>query len=172
MSIRFKVCFSIITVALVAAVLAGCGGDPPAPTSGSSATAPSASSATVSSPTSTTPAPPPFEQEDFSEKRTINFVSSDPPNNALLNARPAFVTVNFRCKLGSGSFISVKRDELEVATGPMITGADDYSVSVAINQAVATTGNYKVRYTVYFIDGSYFDGSFGFSVLLPETPGS
>lgn len=166
MSVQLKLCVFSIALVVAVAVLTGCGADPVVRTS---ATAPSASSATASTPASTSPPPPPFTQENFTERRTINFVSSDPPNNTLLNARPAFVTVTFRCKLGSGSFISVKRDELEVATGPMITGADDYSVSVAINQAVATTGNYKVRYTVYFIDGSYFDGSFGFSVLLPET---
>ncbi len=105
----------------------------------------------------------PFVREFFKNNKTIHFLSSDPPNNALLPHPPEMVTIRFTSDLGSGSFIKVTVDGKLVSTGPMILPVDNRSMSVRINPYIGT-GNYRVFYTVYWADGSYCEGSFGFSV--------
>ncbi|MBM3956711.1 MAG: copper resistance protein CopC [Gemmatimonadetes bacterium] len=166
----------LAVLACVALALAGCGNDgstgknsrPETP----AASAP-AGETPGSAPSTAPEAPPveavpeaPFVQQQFRDNRTIHFASSDPPNNALLSAPPERVTVSFSSDLGSGSFISVKVDGREVTTGGMILPVDNRSVSVAVNP-YAGTGNYAVSYAAYWSDGSYCEGSFGFSVKVP-----
>ncbi|GEM_PF-1671725 len=116
------------------------------------------------------PSPTPkkaFVREFFKNNKTIHFLSSDPPNNALLPHPPEMVTIRFLADLGSGSFIKVTVDGKEVSTGSMILPVDNRSMSVRINPYIGT-GNYKVFYTAYWSDGSYCEGSFGFSVQEPD----
>lgn len=165
----------IAIMMLVITLAVGCGGSAEKPGDGQTG---SESSAPASGPVASVPedneeaaqapaAPEtPFLQQDFKNNKTIHFVSSDPPNNALLSAPPAQVTVRFSSDLGSGSFISVKVDGREVTTGGMILPLDNRSVSVAVNP-YAGTGNYAVNYAAYWSDGSYCEGSFGFSVKMP-----
>ena len=175
----FAVVMIVVLVFAVALLATGCGTSSPAsrsdsstgrasttPSSTPAGTAPSTPSG--SSPEAAPPAPAaaPFAQQAFKNNKTIHFVSSDPPNNALLSAPPGRVTVNFSSDLGSGSFISVKVNDMEVTTGGMILPLDNRSVSVAVNP-YAGTGNYAVNYAAYWSDGSYCEGSFGFSVKLP-----
>ena len=162
-----------IALAALAAVAPGCGnrttpeprGDPTTPTTSSPSSEPGGTAPSTPSPEVAVPEVP-FVQQDFKNNKTIHFVSSDPPNNALLSAPPERVTVNFSSDLGSGSFISVKVDGREVSTGGMILPIDNRSVSVAVNP-YAGTGNYTVNYAAYWSDGSYCEGNFGFSVKLP-----
>ena len=107
-------------------------------------------------------------QQNFGAKHVRHFVSSDPPNNALLDAPPQNITLHFSCDLGSGSFMSVLLDKREMVTGPMITARDNRSLSAPFNRN-APSGNYLVRYTTYWCDGSYFDGSYGFSILRKDS---
>lgn len=108
----------------------------------------------------------PFVREFFRNNKTIHFLSSDPPNNALLPHPPEMVTIRFSSDLGGGSFIKVTVDGKEVSTGQMILPVDNRSMSVRINPYIGT-GNYRVFYTAYWSDGSYCEGSFGFSVQEP-----
>lgn len=182
LEIRRKPFADIMIVVLVFAVAlfaSGCGTTSNTsrsdPSTGRASTTPSStpagtapSNASGSSPEAAPPAPAaaPFVQQTFKNNKTIHFVSSDPPNNTLLSAPPGRVTVNFSSDLGSGSFISVKVNGMEVTTGGMILPLDNRSVSVAVNP-YAGTGNYAVNYAAYWSDGSYCEGSFGFSVMLP-----
>ena len=121
-----------------------------------------------SAPASTSPASAPapqFTQQNFTEKRTINYASCEPPNNALLNSPPQKVSVSFTKELAAGSYIEVTRDGKEVQYGPVEMSLDSRSMSTAVY--AGTTGNYKVRYWAYFASGYYEVGTFGFSVLLP-----
>lgn len=174
--IRSAAALAAFVLAAVALVAAGCGNAGPASSSessrgSSSAPASSAAGSRPADPTPEEPPPPapetPFVQQAFKNNKTIHFVSSDPPNNALLSAPPPQVTVRFSSDLGSGSFISVKVDGREVTTGGMILPLDNRSVSVVVNPYAAGTGNYAVNYAAYWSDGSYCEGSFGFSVKLP-----
>jgi methionine-rich copper-binding protein CopC len=109
--------------------------------------------------------PAPFAQENFVNRRTINYVASDPPNNALLSTPVDEVTIYFSKGLGAGSFINVSREGLEVMTGSVVVALDNRSMYVPV--AAGVTGNYKVKYAAYFATGYYEEGSFGFSVNIP-----
>lgn len=136
-------------------LLPGCGGEAEEPV------------AEYSAPAATVPVEkPPFEQKTYENKPTIHFVASEPANNALLTERPSQVTINFSCDLGSGSFVSVKKDGIEMTEGPMIQSRDNRSITAKLRPSM-TTGNYHVQYAAYWCDGSYCEGSFGFSVDLP-----
>lgn len=105
-----------------------------------------------------------FVQETFTNRRTINYVSSDPPNNALLASPPAEVRINFSKGLGAGSFIDVTRADMKVNAGQVMISDDNLSMHVPV--AAGVTGNYKVKYAAYFASGYYEEGSFGFSVQV------
>jgi methionine-rich copper-binding protein CopC len=141
------------------AVVQGCGGGDRAEKAGKSG--PVVDLPEETSPDTSLPAPP-FVQEQFVNRRTINFVSSEPPNNALLTAPPGYVTIRFSKGLGAGCFINVKREGFEVTTGPVAIASDNLSMTVPV--AAGVTGNYKVTYAAYFFSGYYEEGSFGFSV--------
>jgi methionine-rich copper-binding protein CopC len=108
--------------------------------------------------------PPPFQQENFTLRRTINFVGTEPENNQLLTSPVDGVTIYFSHNLGSGTFAKVTRNGLEVNDGPMEIAMDLRSVRAPVKADV--TGNYKVEFAAYFSDGYYEEGSFGFSVNL------
>ena len=160
----------VLAVAAVILVVfpVGCGGRSITGPSGRDSSVRPAQTTAVQAPAAApaTATAAPFVQQSFKDNHTIHFSASDPPNNALLAAPPARVTVAFSSDLGSGSFISVTIDGREVTTGSMILPIDNRSVSVNVSPA-AGTGNYLVRYTPYWRDGSYTEGSFGFSVKLP-----
>jgi methionine-rich copper-binding protein CopC len=146
---------------LAATVLQGCGSQPRASTR---AGAPAVTAPETTQPESTAP-PVPFQQERFVNRRVINYVSSDPANNALLTTPPQEVIIYFSKGLGAGSFIDVTREGVTAVAGPVVTAPDTRSMSVPV--AAGLTGNYKVKYAAYFASGYYEEGSFGFSVQVP-----
>jgi methionine-rich copper-binding protein CopC len=169
---------AVALVVLFTVLAAGCGGGsgmtsrgdngPAASTPGAFSSTARSTPATVP-PAKSTPAAqsaPQFVQQVFKNNKTIHFVSSDPPCNALLSTPPSKVTINFSSDLGSGSFISVAVNGLEVTSGPMLQPIDNRSVTANITPALGT-GNYLVKYAAYWSDGSYCEGSFGFSVKTP-----
>ncbi len=107
----------------------------------------------------------PFTQQSFANRRTINYVSSDPLNNALLVSAPQRVSINFSKALGAGSFIDVTREGMKATTGQVVVAPDNRSMYVQV--AAGLTGNYAVKYAAYFASGYYEEGSFGFSVKIP-----
>ena len=155
----------IALVLLVSGLFAGCSSGVKVPASLGGSTAPRRSSP-AEEVAATAPAPA-FVQKNFTPSNVRHFVSSNPPNNALLDAPPAAITINFSCDMGSGSFMSVISNGMEMVKQPMITARDNRSLSAAFNPA-APTGDYLVKYTIYWNDGSYFDGSFGFSILRKD----
>jgi methionine-rich copper-binding protein CopC len=163
--VRLKALACAVLLLAVAAAIAGCNSGIEIPQSLYGTRDPWLSAPVV--PVAATAPAPAFVQKSFTPVNIRHFVSSDPPNNALLSAPPAAITMKFSCDMGSGSFMSVVSNGMEMVTGPMITARDNRSLSAAFNQA-APTGNYQVRYTIYWCDGSYFDGSFGFSILRKD----
>lgn len=155
----------VVAVTVLFLALGGCGAstDPEVPAM-SSSEQPVTSLPTES--IDSAPASQPFVKESFSERRTIHFVSSDPANNSLLTIPPARVSITFDYDLGGGSFMSVKRDELDVTRGPMVMSPDRRTLSAEVEAGV--TGNYAVDYAAYFSDGYYEEGRFGFSVHLQD----
>ncbi len=147
----------------VAGLLAGCGGGDGAGTA--KGTAPVDHSSAPAEVEDTAPPAQPFVQQNFTLRRTINFVSCDPQNNALLSAPPGRVTINFSKPLGAGSFIEVTRDGMRANKGQVILSTDNRTMYVDV--AAGITGNYQVKYAAYFASGYYEEGSFGFSVNLP-----
>ncbi len=161
-----KTSLLLVLATCIAVILQGCGG---APTRSSRSTAPastepSSSATTGSQPQSTAPAPP-FVQESFVNRRTIDYVSSDPANNSLLQVPPERVTIHFSKGLAAGSFIEVTTDGRSCATGQVYVAPDTLSMYVPVTAGV--TGNYKVKFAAYFSSGYYEEGSFGFSVKIP-----
>jgi len=156
----------VVMAAAALAVIQGCGaGDKP----GTRKSTPKSSQPSVSSPDSaeaesSAPAAP-FTQQSFANRTTINYVSSDPPNNALLVSAPQRVTLNFSKALGAGSFIDVTREGMKVNTGQVVVAPDNRSMYVQV--AAGLTANYAVKYAAYFASGYYEEGSFGFSVKVP-----
>ena len=160
---RRTVLTGLFVALLVAALVSGCGaGKDSGRDTGSLPAGRSSAPAEVED---TAPPAPQFVQETFANRRTINYVSSDPPNNALLGAPPERVTINFSKALGAGSFIEVNRDGMKATSGQVIVAPDNRSMYVPV--AAGLTGNYKVTYAAYFASGYYEEGSFGFSVKLP-----
>ena len=157
----------LVLTACIALIFQGCEG---AATRSSSSTTPastqpSSSATTGSQPKSTAPPAPPFVQESFVNRRMINYVSSDPANNSLLQAPPERVTIHFSKGLAAGSFIEVTTDGRSCATGQVYVAPDTLSMYVPV--AAGVTGNYKVKFAAYFSSGYYEEGSFGFSVKIP-----
>lgn len=151
----------VVIAALCLAAVNGCGSGERAEKAAKSSAGVEMSEETAPD---TNPPPPPFVQEQFVNRRTINHVSSDPANNALLTTPPGYVTIRFSKGLGAGCFINVKREGLEVTNGPVVIASDNLSMTVPV--AAGVTGNYKVTYAAYFFSGYYEEGSFGFSVNL------
>ena len=151
-----------LIVALGLLALHGCGSGAVTEKAVESVPQPSAEETTLQE-SSTAPAEP-FVQEQFVNRRTINYVSSEPSNNALLTTPPANVTIRFSKGLGAGSFIEVTREERPVTSGPVVIAPDNLSMTVPV--AAGVTGNYKVKYAAYFFSGYYEEGSFGFSVQV------
>jgi methionine-rich copper-binding protein CopC len=148
-------------VLLAVVLVSGCGGGATSP----QASAPRSSSPADSAPgTSQAPAEAPFVQENFSERRAINFASSEPANNTLLTAPTPAVFINFTRGLAAGSFIEVTRDGMSVTTGANVLTPEARTMYVPVD--TGTTGNYKVKYAAYFSSGYYEEGYFGFSVKL------
>ncbi len=144
-------------VALYALILPGCGreeqGRPAVPADrGSGATA------------STSAPPAAFNQQTFVNRRTINYVASEPANNSLSPVPVEEVILYFSKPLGAGSFIDVMKDGLKVNAGQVMVAPDNRSMHVPV--AAGVTGNYTVRYAAYFYSGYYEEGSFGFSVYI------
>jgi methionine-rich copper-binding protein CopC len=152
-----------LVLLVLTALLTGCGDGGRADKAGTQAQV-DHSSAPAQDEESVPPAQP-FVQQNFTQRRTINYVSCDPPNNALLSSPPERVTINFSKGLGAGSFIEVTRDGMRANRGQVMLTTDNRSMYVEV--AAGLTGNYQVRYAAYFASGYYEEGSFGFSVKLP-----
>lgn len=154
---------AVLVMAVAAlAVIQGCGAGEKAGTR--KGTQPAVSSPDPAGAESSAPVAP-FTQQSFANRRTINYASSDPPNNALLSTAPQRVTINFSKALGAGSFIDVTREGMKVNTGQIVVTPDNRSMYVQV--AAGLTGNYAVKYAAYFASGYYEEGSFGFSVKIP-----
>ena len=157
----------LVLAACIAMILQGCGGAATrsSRSTGPASTEPSSSAATGTQPQSAAPPTPPFVQESFVNRRTINYVSSDPANNSLLQVPPERVTIYFSKGLAAGSFIEVTTNGRSCATGQVYVAPDTLSMYVPV--AAGVTGNYKVKFAAYFSSGYYEEGSFGFSVKIP-----
>lgn len=153
---------SLVALATLATVFCGCGssGGNGGSTERSAVSSPPASTA----PASTVP-PAPFEQQMFTERRTINYAGSEPANNSVTGAPVEKVTISFSKPLGAGSFIEVTKDGLKVNAGQVVVAPDNLSMHVPV--AAGVTGNYAVKYAAYFSSGYYEEGAFGFSVRIP-----
>lgn len=158
---RTLVVLAVIS-ALCPAILQGCGRAKEKKTALSSR--PASTEPATDRQAGTAPPTQPFVQQDFVNRRVINYVSSDPANNSLLSAPPERVTIYFSKMLGAGSFIEVTMEGLNVATGQVFVAQDSRSMYVPV--AAGVTGNYKVKYAAYFASGYYEEGSFGFSVKI------
>lgn len=142
-------------LAMPVLAFAGCGPGPSGAPAGGSTAPPETAAVEV----------PPFHQQAFSERRTINYVASEPANNSLITVPVERVTLRFSKPLGAGSFIDVTRDGMKVNTGQVVVAPDNRSMHVPV--AAGLTGNYAVKYAAYFYSGYYEEGSFGFSVNVP-----
>lgn len=144
-------------LAMPVLAFAGCGPGPSGAPAGGSTAPPETAPPAVEV--------PPFHQQAFSERRTINYVASEPANNSLITVPVERVTLRFSKPLGAGSFIDVTRDGMKVNTGQVVVAPDNRSMHVPV--AAGLTGNYAVKYAAYFYSGYYEEGSFGFSVNVP-----
>lgn len=151
---RFIILIATLILLAGALVTSGCGSEKTAEETAPAATAPA-----------TTPAAQPFAQQTFENVKSAHYVSSDPDNNQLLTSPPAAVTIFFNFNLGTENTISVTREGMPVATGPLTVAPDKLSMSIPID--ASTTGNYRVDYIASWPDRSRHSGMFGFSVKLP-----
>ncbi len=103
-----------------------------------------------------------LETVTYQNIKSPHFVSSTPANNVILTTGPSQVTINFNFDLGPGSKIEVIVDGNSVVAQEAKVSSDKLSMTALVNPV--EPGNYQVKYTACWPDGSCHEGSFGFSV--------
>ncbi len=105
--------------------------------------------------------PPPPEP---SEVRVAHFNDSTPLHEAVFVAQPINVTLNFEVQLTERSTVSVTgEDGQEWTEGPALIEDVSTALKRVLRQGMPD-GEYSVRYTACFLDGTCDEGRFSFSI--------
>jgi plastocyanin len=103
-------------------------------------------------------------------KKSPHYESNTPAHGDVLPGVPINIVIDFNFDLGSGSAISIMKDNKEYGTGQTVIDANKLAMRRAI-AADAPDGLYSVSYKACWPDGSCHDGLFQFAIDRTKTSG-
>jgi len=104
----------------------------------------------------------PIERTTFAEARPDNWIVSRPKNNEVLLDAPNSVSVDFSIEVEGDYRIRISRGGEVLDDSNAILSNTSLQLLTPFSEA--KPGNYKVDYSVCFVDGTCGEGSFGFTV--------